>query len=500
MWSRHKLVNELFVVLLRGNGMFGKNAFAGGRQSLAANITVLVAVCIGVCSRCIGTNVLTAKSATGGAVISKGVLDAVELCAAVLALLGAGVESYVAAGGILGAADGALLGASVIILVSKTGLFAANIADLAALRSRRNVRAGCGSCLTALVADRVAVTVIGVSHGIGDLEILAAVTANGAARRYGLVSRCHSVTGGAALCITGSIASAGVGVSRYGLAAALNLTDAVAVSGVVVEANVLADSGAYVAKEVAVLINVRDGLGGTALVCAGKRITVADPYVLLASVVAATVVTGLVASVAVSVLVVISYIITSATGAGASVLEIMHVCIDRSGSAAVLAGNGANELILVRSHAGSAAVGAGGGAGVEPSVLERICAADLAANVTAYVASLGIGVGNVRSRRAANGADGGALLLVGVLQLGAQCAANAALGSAIVLIGVSDRIQRGGTNGADLALAGLAGMRDLGLSDDGLSAAVAVRIAIRGVLMALGTETSGKSNKCQGNG
>ena len=499
MWSRHQLANELFVVLLRGNGMFGKNAFAGGGKSLAAKVAALIAVSIGVSIRGIGTYVSTADCATGGAIVSEGVTDAIQSRAAVLALCGAGIETYVTAVGIFVTADGAGIGASIFISMSEAGSFAADITNVTAVFSGSNVRAGCGSLFAADVAGGIAIAVVGMCNGGGNRQSLAAVTANRTANVNGLMRSSLSVTGGAALDIAGCIASEGVGVSRYGLAAAFNLTDAVAIERIVVVANVIANGKANVTNEVCIFIYVICRLGSTAgiafLIVAGT-----GPNVLLGSLVATAVVTDLIASATVSVLVIGSYVVAGTAGAAASEFEIVQIGIHNSRAAAVNAGNGALEFICVLCLASRTAVGALRGAGMKPCMLKTLCRADLFTNVTLNVAGLRIGVNHAVSLCTANGARGGALGSVGVLQIGAGCITNGALGSTVVFVRVSERLKRGLANGADGAVAGFARMLNRGGSFHGLCTAVTERIALGAVLMALGTETTRKRNERQGYG
>ena len=479
--------------------MFGKNAFTGRGQSLSADVAGLIAVCISMRIRCIGTHVLAADCTAGGAIVSEGVADAIKCRAAVLALNGAGVEAYVATGGICRAADGASGRASKFICVSKAGALAANVTNVAALGSRGGVVLDCGSLLAAFVTGGVARAVVGVIHNLVSNVRLAAVTANGAACCYGLVSNSLSVTGGASGDIAGCIASEGVGVCRKRLAAALNFTDTVAIKRIVIVANVIANSLANVTYVILVCIYVSNCLrstAGIALLIVAK----ADPNVLLASVVSATVVTELIACIGVSVCIVVSYEATGAAGAAASEFIIVKLGSHESGSAAKLAGNGAFELVYVLCLTRCITVGALGRAIVKPCMLKSLSGAKLFTNVTLYVAKVGVGVRYAVSYSTANGAGGGALGSVGVLQIGADRFTNEALGSAVVLVGVSERCELGFTNGADGAVAGLALMFNHGSSFHGVCTAITERIAIRGVLVALGTEATRKRKERKGNG
>lgn len=494
-----KLVNELFVVLLRGNGVFGENTFAGGGQSLAADVAKLVAVSVGVSVSRIGAYVSTADRAKGSAIVIKGVTDVVQCRAAVFAFCGAGIKAYVTAVGIRSTANGAGFGASVSVGVCKAGAFAADVANVTAFGSGSYVSAGCGSLLTADVTSGIAIAVIGVSNGLIDLKGLAAVTANRTASGNGLVRSSRSVTGGAAFDIAGCIASAGVGVSRYSLAAAFNRTDAVAVERSIVETNVIANRFANVADVVGIGIHVLDRLGSAAGI-ASQCVAGALPNVLLGSFVAAAVVADLVASGAECMRVIGSYVVAGAAGAAASELKVMRFGIYGSGCAAVDTSNGAFKLVGVVCLAGRITEGALGGAGMKPCVLKLRCGADLFTNVALNVTCMRIGVNDTVSLCAANGAGGGALGSVGVLQIGADRSANGALGSAVVLVLVCKGLKRGLANGADGAIAGLARVLNRRGSFHRIRTAIAERIAIGAVRVALGTETTRKRNERQGNG
>ena len=499
MWSRHKLANELFVVLLRGNGMFGKNAFAGGGQSLAANVTALVTVQIGVSRSRIGTYVLTANSATGGALVSKRVLDAVKLCIAVLARLGARIKTNMTAGGILRIADGAFFGASVIIFVLKTGCFAANRTDAASLFCRSNVHRGSGSLFTAFIAGGVAITGIGVSYGIGNHKCLTAVAANGTADILGLVSG-NSVTGGASCSITGGVAIEGIRVSGNRLATALNLANTVTIRRIVVVADMIANGAAFIADGVCIGIYMLCRLGSTASV-ASLRVAEAFPNVLLTSVKATAVIAHLVAGGGISMRVIFSLIVTSAAGAAASVFVIMELSCNGSGSTAVCAGNGALVLINVCGVACCTAEFALRGAGKQPGVNERLSRSDLfLADTALRCTGVRKGVNHIGSLFAANRASGRAIGCVGVLEIGAECVTNTALGCTVVRVSMSDGCNGSFASGADLAVAGLALVLNRGCSFNRGRAAVTERIAIRSVLMAFSTETTRKRDKCQGYG
>jgi hypothetical protein len=195
-----------------------------------------------------------------------------------------------------------------------------------------------------------------------------------------------------------------------------------------------------------------------------------------------------------------SYVVAGAAGAAASELKVMRFGIYGSGCAAVDTSNGAFKLIGVVCLAGRITEGALGGAGMKPCVLKLRCGAGLLANVTLHVACMRIGVNDTVSLRAANGAGGGALGSVGVLQIGADRSANGALGSAVVLVLVCKGLKRGLANGADGAIAGLARVLNRRGSFHRIRTAIAERIAIGAVRVALGTETTRKRNERQGNG
>ena len=491
---------DLFFVLLGENGMLGKNAIAGGGQSLAADVAALITVYIGVRICCIGTYVSTAVYATSGAIVGEGVEDLIHRRAAVLALCRARIETFVTALGILGTADGAGLGASVLIGVSKAGSLAADVADTATLISRRNVCSSFGSLFAAEITFGIASTVIGVSNGLCDLKGLAAVTADRTANGNCLVIYI-SVTGGAALNVTGRIALEGVGVSRYGLAAAFNLTDTVAIKRIIIEANVIANSKTLfaVADVVGISVNVIDHLGSAAsfaLQCVASAL----PNVLLFSFIAAAVVTGLVASVAVCVLVIVSYEAAGKASAAASELKAVQVGRNGSRSAAVNALDGALKLVYMLCCAGHVTVGALGGAGMKPCMLKALCGTDLFTNVALCIASVRVGVDNVISLRAAKGAGSGALGSISMRQIGANRAANLTFGSTAVFILVSERLKRSLANGANGALTALASVLLRGCSFHGLGATITERIARGAVHMALGAETTRKRNERQGYG
>ena len=477
--------------------MLGKNALAGGRKSLAAKIADLIAVQIRMSSSRIGANVLAADIASGGASVLEGVADVVYLLAAVLASGRAVVNALMAAIGINLAADIAVGVTSVNVGVSKAGSRAANVADIAALGSGSSVISKLAvSFLAANVADRIAIACIGVSNAF-NLKLDAAVLTNGTANSRGRMCKCvGSVTGGAALNVAGSIASSRVGMSADCLAATLNNADSVAIRGIVVVADVVANSLADIADRVVVFVYVIKSTGSAAGI-AGLRIAVTGPNVLFCSLVSATVIADLIASVGVSVLSVC--LLESANKASVAAAEFvaMHAVGNSSRAAAVNAGNGALKLVSVRCIAGSAANVTSSGAGMQPSVNEIGSASQLAANVTGSVAAVGVGVNNAGSGLAADIASGGAISLVGVNQSGACSFTNVADRIAIAIVGMLDSLDFRVANGANLAVAGCTGVFNLCYSLNRNGTAVADLVAFGSVGVVDGAEAGSEREKRQ---
>ena len=415
MWSRHQLANELFVVLLRGNGMLGKNALAGGGQCFAALITVLVSVCIGMGSSGIGAHVLAADRAAGRAIIGEGVTDAINCCIAVLAGSGATVLAYVATVGVRCTTVAAGSGAKRCVCMRIVGTLTADIADGAALGCGSYVIGGCRSLFAADVTGSIAITVIGVSDRLSSRNGDTAVTANGSAYCYRLVRSSNSVTGGASGFVTGSIACAIVLVSGNCLSAVRNLADTVAILRIVIVAGVIANGLANVTVMVLVGIHVICRFGhtaGIALLCVAG----AFPNVLLISLEATAVIAGLVTSSRISMCVVGSRVVARTAGAAASELVIVLARSNRSCLVAVDAGNGALILILVLCRTGRTAVLTFGGAGMSPGVRQRFSGSHLfLADGTLRGAGVGKGVLHVGSLHAANRAGGRARGCIGVL-------------------------------------------------------------------------------------
>ena len=484
--------------------MLGKNALAGGGKCTAANVAGLIVIDVRVRSRCIRAYKLTAECARVRAAICKGVTNVIKLSAAVSACIGAGEQTDVTAIRVSGTANVAALGACIVIGVIKAGRYAANLADAAAF-GRSSMSCKCSSVFFANVADRIAITVVGVSHGLAlNGKSLAAVLANRAANGLGSVIDSialadNSVAGGAAFSLAGQIASRRIGVNANGLAATLNHTDAVAVSGCVVVADVLTNGVADVADEVFVVIGVCNRLGSaassTALCIAGTV-----PNVLLRSLKSATVIADLVASSGVKVLVCGSYVTADKTSGAASELKGVHTVGKKSFAAAVNAGIGACKCIFVRCLTGSVTVGAVRGALVKPCVSQLAFVARRTANITVGVAAVGVCMNNsFVSGLAANGASSGANRIVGVRQLGTRCFTNIAVRIATVRIGMLDRIKRRAANLTNLAVAGFALVLTLDLSFSRNGATVAERITSAGICVIRNSEACRQREERQGN-
>ncbi len=448
MWPRH--FTSKLIVVLRRNVVLGKNAFSGGGKCAATQITSLVVILIYVRICCVGANKLATKRAGVRATVNEGVIDFVNLCAAVFARIGAGIKTNVSAGGVLRAANLANLGASILKIMRISGAIAANIADAASLVGGCYVLGFDGSGFVTLVADGVAIAVIRMSNGLTiDLNCFAAVLASGAANCLGCMCYCitlagNSFTGGAALSVTSKIASRRVSVRSNGLTAALYSADAVAIQGFVVVAGVLADrfAGLNIADEISVRIGVIGRLGCAALI-AKLRIAGTFPEVLLGSLVAATVIADLITSVGIKVTAIRSHKTAGAAGGGASKRKAMLACGNNARTAAVDTSNGAILRVFVVGLAGLAAVSTSGGAGMKPCVSEFAFSSLFAANVTVDVASVVIGVNNAGSRLIADLADGGASLIISMLQIGASCFTCVADSIASVVIGVLQGLDRG---------------------------------------------------------
>lgn len=421
MWSRH-IKSKLIVVLLRGDVVFGKNAFTGGRKCFITQVADLVAVCIYVSCRCVSAYKLTAKCASVGASVLEGVANVVELSLAVLACCRAGIQTNVSAVGVLCAADATSVRAGVSEIVSKAGAFAANCTDATALICRCGMECLNSSLLAAFVTNGIACAVISMCYRLAvNLKSLKAVLANGAANSLGSVCNCIALvfanctlTGGTTLYITSGVASSGVDVSTNRLAATLNCADAVAIQRIVVEADMLADGLADVTDEVSVLVGVCKRLGSAASVtsqCVAKTY----PYVLLSSLEATAVITDLVAGAGIKVIVVSSYKTAGTAGGAASELKVVHACGNQTGTAAMDAGNRAVVSVFVACFTGCIAEGASGGAGMKPCVRKLALGSLFAADIAISVAGVGIGVDHTGSLFAANAAGNRATFFVGVL-------------------------------------------------------------------------------------
>ena len=332
--------------------MLGKNALAGGRKSLAAKIADLVSISIRMSCSCIGTNVLAADCASGGASVCEGVADAVKSSAAVTAFNRASIESNVAALGIDSAADCAVGVTSFIVGVSKSGSLAANVADCATCSSGSGVVCKLAvSQLAANVAGSIAITRIGVSNCFA-LKLDAAVLTNGTANSLGsMCKRIGSVTGGATLDLAIGVASSSVSMSADCLAATGNHADTIAIKRIIVVADVVAYSFADVANCVVVSVYMACRLGSAtsvALLC----IAGAGPNVLFSSLVSATIIADLIASAGVSVLGISLSESANKTSVAATEFIAVHAVGEKSRAAAVNADNRALKLVCVRSLAG----------------------------------------------------------------------------------------------------------------------------------------------------
>ena len=478
--------------------MLGKNTVTRSGKCAAAKIADLVAVNIGVSICRIGTNVLAAKCAVGRAIVFKGVANAVKLCAAVLASGGARIETNVAAIGVQSTAYRAVGVASQFVGVRKTGSCAANRANVTTILGGSYVSCGCDSYLTANVAFCIAVTCIGVSNGLAlDYESLAAVLANRAASSLGSVlGSIGSCTGGATLDIAISIASCRVGVSSKRLAATFNYADTVAIKGIVVVANVIANSAADVANRVVVIVGVGERLR-CAAGSANLSIAIAIPCVLGFSLISATVIADLIAIVGILVLGIRFSESAGVADLAASEVEIVHIVSNNSCAAAVDASNGAFLLIGVRSLAGCVAERANGGAGMKPSVSQVSLSSYLAANVAGSITAVVIGMNHVGSYLTANAASRGAVAFIGVNQVGASRFANVADCIAAAVIGVFDSFDYRCTLLANRAVAGFARVFYRCYSLNGYGTAVAELVAIRRVVMVDGAEAGSEREKRQ---
>lgn len=480
--------------------MLGKNTITRSGKCAAAKVADLVIVSIYVSICRISTNMRAAKCAMRGASVIKGVANAVKPCAAILANGRTRIETNVAAIGIQSAAYGAVGVASHVVGVSKTGSLAANCANIATV-NRSYVRSGGNSGFAANVACCVAITCIGVSNGLAlNYESLAAVLANRTASSLGSVlGSIGSCTGGATLDITISIASCRVGVSSKRLAATFNYADTVAIKGIVVVANVIANSAADVANRVVVIVGVGERLR-CAAGSANLSIAIAFPDVLGCSLISATVIADLIAIVGILVLGICLSESADIAGLAASEIEIVLAISNRSCTTAVNAGNGASLLIRVRSFAGCVAEFAISGAGVQPGVNQVGLASQLAANVTRKITTIVIGVNHISSDLAANAASGGAAVLVGVNQVGACSLANVTDSIASAVIGVLNGFDRRGTNRANRAIAGCASVVSRCRSLNGYGTAIADCIALRRVSVVDGAEAGSEREKRQSHG
>ena len=502
MWPRH-FKSKSIVVLLRRNVVLGKNAFSGGGKCAATQITSLVVILIYVRICCIGANELAAKRAGVRATMREGVIDFVNLCAAVLAGIGAGVKTNVSAGGILGVANTAKLGACIFKIVRISGVIAANVTDATSLSSGCYVLGFNGSGFAALVTGGVAIAVIRMSNGLAfNNDRLTAVLANGAANCLGRVCYCialadNSVACGAALCIAGEVASSRIGVRSNGLAATLYNADTVAILRFVVVAGVLANcfTSLDIANEISVCIGVINRFGRAASI-ASLCIAGTLPKVLLRSLVAATVIADLVTSVGIKVIGILSHKTADAAGGAASELKVVFICGDNARTAAVDTRNGAILLVFVAGLTGLAAVSTSGGAGMKPCVSEIALGSLFTANVTVNIAGVVVGVDNAGSRLITDLADGGASLLIRMLQLGASCFARVADGVASVVVGVLQSVDRGGAGRADGAVTSGTGVWYRALSFNGLRAAIAKRITWRRVRVLLGAGAGCECKQC----
>lgn len=468
MWPRH-IESELLIVLLRGDGVLGKNAFTGGGKIAATKIADLVVVGISVRSSGIRTNEFTAESTGVRAIVIEGVLNAVKLSFAVSAFFGAGVKTNVSAVGVQCITDVAGFGASIIKIVAEAGACTANVTGAAALGNGSRMSSLYDSGTAALVADCIAIAVVRMVNRLAfNFKGLKAVLANGAANRLGSMCKCIALVfanlsraGGAALSIAGGVTSSRIDMRSNSLAATLNCADAVAIGRIIVVANVLADGAANVTNEIAVLfIGVIKRLGSTASV-ANQCVAGAFPFVLLGTLVAATVITNLVAGAGVEVIGVGSDKSAGAAGGTASKCKAMCICCYKARSAAVGTSNGAFLFIAVICLSGCIAVRANGGAGMKPCVSKSAFVSRFAANVTVDVAGVGVSMNGIGSGRRANGAHGGACLVVGVLQSGACRFASVAEGIAIVVVGMCQRCNRRSADVANGAIASSAGVRCL---------------------------------------
>ena len=479
--------------------MLGKNTVTRGGKRFSASIADLVAVTVRVGSCRIGTNVLAAIFAGGGASVLKGVADAVKLCAAMLASGRARIETNVAAIGIQSAAYGAVGVASKVVGVRKTGSRAANCANVTTILGGSLVSCGCDSYLTANVTFCITVACKGVSNGFAlNYESLATVLANRTASSLGSVCNCialvfadNSVAGGASLDVAINIASGRIRVSAECFSA--NYADAVAIKGIVVVANVIANSAADVANRVVVIIGV-----GERLRCAAGNanlsIAIAIPYVLGFSLISATVIADRVASIGILMLGICSFETASVADLATSKAKVMYIVGNFSRCAAVNASNGALFFIGVRSLAGRAAETARGRAGMQPSMNQISLVSYLTANVTFCIAGVVIGVGNIFSDGLANTASGRAVRFIGVNQVGAFCITNIAGGIASAAIGVSNIFSGSTANAADSIASVFVGVFQLGAGD---SAIVAIGIATVVICMVCGTEAGSERKKRQ---
>ncbi len=486
MWSRHKIASKLLVALLCGDGVLGKNAIAGNRQLLAANVADLVIIVIGVGICRVSADVLATIRAAGGAIVVKGVTDVVECRAAVFAAGRAGVVSDMPCIGICFAAKTAGLIASIFIIVCKTGGRAAQLAKLAVFFGGL-VRHRNGSLFIAEITFAVAFAVIRMGNGLAIyLNGLSAVLANGAARSNSGGARSFSVTGGAALGVAGCIASEGIAVRGNVLSAAFNSAGAVTVEGIAIKAYVIAKRRANIAVIVAILVGVSNRRGCAAST-ANECVAQTFPNVLLGSFVsAALVIANGIAGIGIRMEVANSLKSAAKAGGAATELKIVQMCSNDSGLAANGAGNGTIECICMLCRAGRTAGAAYAGAGVK-EVVGKL-GADFAADVTGRVAVIGVGMRGAGSHIAANGANRAAGTCISMYQLGASNAANLTGRIAIVLIGVLGALNFRRAGGANLAVAGFTGVLRRGFSFNGEGAAIAERIAVGRILMIRGAE------------
>jgi hypothetical protein len=218
--------------------------------------------------------------------------------------------------------------------------------------------------------------------------------------------------------------------------------------------------------------------------------------VLLGSLVTATVIADLVASIGIKMIAIRSHKTAGTAGGAASELKVVLICGNNARTAAVDTSNGAILLVFVASLTGLAAVSTSGGARMKPCVSEFALGSLFAANVTVNVASVVIGVDNAGSRLVADLADGGASLLISMLQIGASCFARVADGIASVVIGVLQSVDRGGAGRADGAVTSGTGVLYRGFSFNGLRAAIAKRIAWRRIRVLLGAGAGCECKQC----